>query len=229
MGFIYQILNLVNNKIYIGQTKNTIERRFKAHLSEARNGANGYLNAAIRKYGEDSFIVVQIEEIPDEEMNERERFWISKYDTTNRENGYNIHPGGNSGHITQPNHGRYHRTIKKYDMNGNFIEEYSSIKECAEKNNTYTNAIIMCAQQKWKSWNNYQYRYDDDPPLKKVNKRGAKPINQYDLKGNFIQTFPSASAAARAVGLKSSSHIGDCCNKKNGVKSSGGFYWEWAE
>lgn len=228
MGYIYQILNTENDKIYIGQTKNSVLSRFKAHLSEARNNRPGYLNEAIRKYGEDAFVVEIIEEIDDDSMNERERYWIAKLDANNREVGYNIHAGGNSGHITHPEHGRYRRVIKKYDLDGNFIKEYSSVKECAEDNQISTNAIIMCAQGKWKSWNNFQYKYDDDKPDVIKSKKGAKPVNQYTLDGVFVQTYPSALAAARAIGLGSSSHIGDCCNKKNGVKSSGGYYWEWA-
>ena len=33
MGFIYKITNLINNKVYIGLTTETIEKRWKSHIS----------------------------------------------------------------------------------------------------------------------------------------------------------------------------------------------------
>lgn len=48
---IYKITNNINGKIYIGQTKTSIERRFISHKSAARRGINYILYKAIRKYG----------------------------------------------------------------------------------------------------------------------------------------------------------------------------------
>ena len=51
MGFIYKITNEINNKIYIGQTKKTIEERFAAHIQKAKNHTNRYLYDAMNYYG----------------------------------------------------------------------------------------------------------------------------------------------------------------------------------
>ena len=51
---IYKIKNKINNKIYIGQSKD-INNRWKRHLYDARNGSSTLLHAAIRKYGIDNF------------------------------------------------------------------------------------------------------------------------------------------------------------------------------
>lgn len=40
MGYIYKIINDVNNKIYIGQTINSIEYRFKNHIKESIANTN---------------------------------------------------------------------------------------------------------------------------------------------------------------------------------------------
>ena len=61
----------------------------------------------------------------------------------------------------------------------------------------------------------------------------GKVVNQYDLLGNYIQSFPSCSAAAIALGkIKSqkdrgaSSHISAVCNGKR--KTAYGYIWKWS-
>lgn len=55
----------------------------------------------------------------------------------------------------------------------------------------------------------------------------AKEVYQYDLNGKFIMSYPSAGTAARAIGLKNSSHIGECCRGK--IKTYKGFIWRYSE
>ena len=51
--------------------------------------------------------------------------------------------------------------------------------------------------------------------------------HQYDLKGKFIMQYPSTGIAAKAIGAKASSHIGECCRGK--IKSYKGYIWRYAE
>lgn len=100
-GRIYIIRNTVNNKVYVGQTKVSIKLRFQNHLSAARNGQDYVIGKAIRKYGEDKFYVELLEECLEEELNERERYWISFFNATNNKFGYNMSVGGNSVRATK--------------------------------------------------------------------------------------------------------------------------------
>lgn len=94
-GYIYKIVNDINNKVYIGQTKQHYLSRFSQHLSHARTGkSNHKLARAIRKYGEEHFFIEVIEEIDITLLDEREIFWISQYHSTEDEYGYNILVGG---------------------------------------------------------------------------------------------------------------------------------------
>lgn len=54
MGYIYKIINKVNNKIYIGQTINSIEERWRSHKKNNSNCT--YLKRAFSKYGISNFI-----------------------------------------------------------------------------------------------------------------------------------------------------------------------------
>ena len=48
VGFIYIIRNTINNKVYIGQTKVSVDIRWKEHLRHSSYG-NQLINRAIRK------------------------------------------------------------------------------------------------------------------------------------------------------------------------------------
>ena len=94
-GRIYIIRNTINSKVYIGQTKVSLKLRFQNHLSAARNGKDYVIGKAIRKYGEENFYIELLEECTIEELNERERYWISYFNATNNKFGYNMSIGGN--------------------------------------------------------------------------------------------------------------------------------------
>lgn len=93
---IYKITNLINGKSYIGQSVN-IQKRFNAHKSAAFNPNNkNYdfpLYRAIRKYGIENFKFEVLEECNESDLNDREIWYISKYQTLNK-NGYNQVDGG---------------------------------------------------------------------------------------------------------------------------------------
>ena len=92
MGYIYKIENIINHKIYIGQTTQTIEIRQKEHIDAAKYGHNSVIYRAMRKYGVENFIFTEIEKCNDDSLDDREIYWISYFDTYN--NGYNSTIGG---------------------------------------------------------------------------------------------------------------------------------------
>ena len=92
MAYIYKITNLKNGKCYIGQTQSTIFRRFQRHIEDAKNGSDTHFHRALRKYPITNWIFQIIEEVPPEELDEKEKYYIKLYDSIN--NGYNITSGG---------------------------------------------------------------------------------------------------------------------------------------
>lgn len=94
LGYIYKITNVVNGKVYIGQTIRSLKARFCKHVHD--NGCV-FLHNAIMKYGKENFIIEEIEQDPIKNLDEREIYWIAYYNSTNREKGYNILKGGKLG------------------------------------------------------------------------------------------------------------------------------------
>ena len=100
-GFIYKITNLINNKVYIGQTIQRPLARWYRHcqkssLSKAEQ--NMAIKRAILKYGKNSFkfeVIETINAYSKELLDTKEVYWIAQYDSYH--NGYNCTPGGNSG------------------------------------------------------------------------------------------------------------------------------------
>lgn len=91
--YIYKITNTVNDKVYIGQTKDLSARWYK-HEYNARSGRHGHLYDAMRKHGIDKFTIEIIEECFDDVVDDRERYWIAFYNSTDRSLGYNKTYGG---------------------------------------------------------------------------------------------------------------------------------------
>lgn len=93
---IYKITNLVNNKIYIGQTIVSISERWTNHCYPKSNCIA--LRNAISKYGKDNFKIEQIDQAQNqEELDRKEQEWISKLQSTNPTIGYNLLSGGSGG------------------------------------------------------------------------------------------------------------------------------------
>ena len=68
---IYKITNMINNKIYIGQSVDP-NHRFISHCSRANNDSdNSPIHTAIKKYGKENFVLDIIEWT--EDYNNRER------------------------------------------------------------------------------------------------------------------------------------------------------------
>jgi len=92
---IYKIENKINGKVYIGQSVD-VYRRLKKHIWEIENN-NSVLYKAFRKYGVENFSYELIEECDVKQLDEREVFYIQKYNSyigAENSNGYNLNIGG---------------------------------------------------------------------------------------------------------------------------------------
>ena len=189
MAYIYSITNLENNKLYVGKTtKSNPYDRWKQHLQLARSFNNLQENnsalsmpivRAICKYGADNFKFRVLEECIDDNVNERETFWINKLDTCGK-NGYNITLGGDG--VKKPkkywaNH-PYSKAVSCYTLEGEWVRDYESVGLAAADvgNGKGRSPINSCI--KGKTFQSFGYRWarkGETPKVveKRVNVRGV--------------------------------------------------------
>ena len=144
---IYIFQNTISHKVYIGQSQDIDSRvRMHTYLLNRNQHYNPHLQSAWNKYGEGAFNIAVLELCHLSKLDEREVFYIEKYNSF--ENGYNRTGGGGGlrGHI----HNEESRTKMKnshhdYSRNNhpqaraivllNTGEEFSCILDAAEKYN----------------------------------------------------------------------------------------------
>lgn len=104
---LYAHINMINGKIYIGQTCNPLYKRWKDGLGYI---GNKHFYNSINKYGWDNFKHLSlIENLNGDYANIIEKELIKKYNTTNPDFGYNILPGGeNRDGKNNPNYGNHY-------------------------------------------------------------------------------------------------------------------------
>lgn len=96
--FVYRIKNIVNGKVYIGQSVNA-KRRWVDHKAKLNRNQhpNEHLQSAWQFYNARSFEFDILEQCTSKEMtNQREVYYINEYKALDREFGYNIRTGGDS-------------------------------------------------------------------------------------------------------------------------------------
>ena len=111
---IYVVTNMINGKQYVGQSRNILHRwydhRSKSVNPRRKDEINSLFYRAIREYGIDNFKISILEECKEEELNEKESYWITKLDTFY--DGYNNDFGGNLPCYTKEHHMTDHGKAK---------------------------------------------------------------------------------------------------------------------
>lgn len=132
-------------KRYIGVTSQKAGNRWKHGFGYTYND---YFTKAIKKYGWDNFEHnILFDGLTKEEASIREKELIAKYNTTNRDYGYNIADGGEGvagyKHSDKVKHqisvsmkgndNCLSESILQFDLKGNFIKEYPSISDASRE------------------------------------------------------------------------------------------------
>lgn len=201
MKTIYMHRNKINNKVYIGQTIQPLEERWK-------NGYGYktcyYFYHAIQKYGWDNFehiILEQNENWTQEDLNRKEKEYIQLFDATNPSSGYNICEGGSSS--ISPN--ALPKAIE-------WMREHPEFGQARASD-----------MLKWQ-------KEHPDEMLKMRRANAAKASEARKKKVQCIETneiFESASEAARKTPKTSQSKICMVCRGQR--KTCGGYHWRYVE
>ena len=136
MHFIYKITNLVNGKIYIGQTKD-LSSRWSDHKYKAKkigSSSRQLVTRAIAKYGSSNFIFEPIATcLTQDSSNDAERQIISQNDATNSNIGYNISAGGDVFPPTKEMIVRRSSSLKRYYLFNNHHFKGKNLSESHKK------------------------------------------------------------------------------------------------
>lgn len=112
---VYKIINLLNNKKYIGSSCNILQR-FRQHkhkLSKNRH-ENSYLQNAWNKYGIEAFLFQIVEICSQDQLESREQFWIDKENTIDDKFGYNLRADASNKYFSQKHRQKISDSLKMY-------------------------------------------------------------------------------------------------------------------
>ena len=206
MGYIYRIYNDINDKCYIGLTTNTVETRWKKHLSNS-SLVKYHLYDAMRLYGVEHFFIETIEQVEDEILPLREQYWIQHYDSFC--NGYNETRGGEGNRL-------YCKEIFY-----NLWDKGYSIGEIAKE--------VKCMRSTvYEALLDYE-NYSVEESLRRRAVKKQKRVCQFDLQGNLLNVFDSVKEAEKALNIERNGTIGQCCAMKYGHKTVKNYFWLWEQ
>lgn len=126
MGTIYIVRNTENDKVYIGQTSGDLGERFRHHKSSVGTDRKGHmpLYVAMERIGIERFYIEPLEEnVPNEELYEKEAEYIQKYNSNKY--GYNSRAGSKGGKMfTKADVASIVERSKKGDTARDIAKEY---------------------------------------------------------------------------------------------------------
>ena len=215
MSFIYKITNDINDKIYIGKTNATIQKRWQEHCHDFCKGRNKNrpLYYAMNKYGIEHFKAEKIEECEYDIAEEREVYWINYYNSYI--NGYNATLGGDG------------KAFYDHQEIIDLLRQHLEVSKICNKVGCCRDIVYQVAKN-----NNLNVISAQEIVAKKF----SKGVAQYSKEMSYIQDFSSITSAARWLyknmkipkltsGIRS--HIADVCNGKR--KTAYGYIWKYID
>lgn len=210
---VYQTVNKINNKIYVGVHCTLNPEGFDGYIGNGIRITNpsSYKNPktpfqyAVKKYGVKNFIRTTIAIFnTEEEAYELESKIVNK-DFLKRPDTYNMVLGGKF-HIT-------HQTkIYMYDLNGNFEREFKGINEAVRFVNSEHihkgGSHIVRAIKEGHQYHGHQFSYEKVPFLKNLKQHRkmstvARPyiegkVGRYDDEDNLLEVFNTMTDCVKA-------------------------------
>lgn len=235
-GIIYSATNIINNKKYIGQTKQGLEIRKHAHLSSYKKEQKTVFQKALKKYGEENFIweIIDYAKTP-EEIDLKERYWINYYNTF-KQGGYNMTPGGQLFKFTNDEWLHIsllhdNRKVMVFNKKGNYIETVESKKIFSVKYNCRLQDTIIVLNDIKSSVKDYILIYEDEYSeellISKIKRtRNNRDFIVKDLNNNIIGIWNNQTYCANELNI----HRGNISKCLSGVLSKcNGYIFEYVD
>ncbi len=185
MAYIYKIVNDINDKLYIGKTEFSIEKRFQEHCRDSKRERAEVrpLYRAMNKYGIENFHIELIEETDKPE--EREKYWIEYYGSFKY--GYNATIGGDG------------KAYLDYDLIFKIYQKTHNLTKTAQLCNCSPDSVSKIVKA----------RGAKVSPAISL----SKAVGKVDIiTGEILEVYNSVNEAERDNG--NTRHIAEVCNGK---------------
>ena len=244
-GIVYFIKCIINNKIYVGSTKNH-KQRTDRHLNDLKlkKHHSKHLQRSWDLYGEENFSFGILEETTINELLIKEEFWINKLKSFNRKFGYNIlkKPKSREGvkhsekskkliSKNSASRGKYYefsirgsKKIYQYNINGDFIKEWLSIKEASDKLKIINKNISKCVLGERNVAGDFMW-FDEFKGNKIPSYCKYKKVIQISLNGDIIKTYEKLSDVINENKNFTYQPLWSVCN--NLRPTAYGFIWKY--
>lgn len=223
---IYCIENSITGKKYIGQSRNINDRWYK-HKSELNHNVhdNDYLQNAWNKYGEENFRFYILDQCDENDLDEKEKYYIELHDTLNREHGYNLKSGGQNGGAKASEYVRQ--------------KQSKALRESYQNNDDLRNKRKTDALEQWADpeikekimgSNNGMYgKHHTEEARKKISEKHKGKISPHRIIVPIVcveldQVFECPADAAKMFSLNSTNILHVCRGLR---KTCGGYHWKF--
>jgi len=203
---VYIIRNLVNNKAYIGKSKN-INQRKNTHFNALRlnKHTNQHLQNSYNKYGKKYFEFNILEYCEESLLPTKEMYYIGLY-----KNNYNIIQSIDNRHdFPQEMRNKMKQSkinngltvfIYSYNIDTKEIIKWTSIKECSINLNINRRAIQKVLKNKDLKYKNYQFsKHLNFIKRKNCSNRCKNKVLVYDVNNNLIHIFESVTETSKLL------------------------------
>lgn len=239
---IYCIRNILNNKTYIGSSKD-IQNRKVDHFHRLNKNIhpNNHLQKSYNKYCKENFLFEIVEICSIDNLLIREQYYIDLLKPK-----YNIRQKAESNlgtkwseeakrkasiKQTKECRERWGISIICLHEDGILYCRFDSIAQAAEHFNTSTGNILQILKGQKKSYNKFIFiresEYDKNKDYKVVRNYGKylqKQVKMYDKTMNLMKIFQSPNEACKQMNIKRST-LSMCLIGKN--KTAGGYIWKY--
>lgn len=198
---VYITTNKINGHIYVGVHKTNNPDEFDHYLGEgvfdnkpsSYNKAKCHFHQAIIKYGVSNFYrqTLKIFDTLEEALNLEA--YIVDEEFVKRTNTYNMVVGGG----VPPLH---NKIVYEFDLNGNLIKTWNSIKSIIDTYKCNEARIRMCVSDK-RSFNNSYWSFDNHININEYRVSSRGYVFQYDKFGNLINSFENATIASLKLNI----------------------------
>jgi group I intron endonuclease len=176
---IYKSTNKITEKIYIGQTTHTLDKRIKNHIKESKIESNRPFMTSIKNYGIGNFVFEIIDSADNlNELNDKEIYWIDFYNSVSP-NGYNVTGGGQGKKMISTN--ELSKRISKGLQNSEKWQKTKNSEEYKKKFLGRNKGKKFTPEHKEKIWEKNKER------ILKFNKSTSKEWIVVDKENNIIR------------------------------------------